>query len=307
MSTENEMNAFIKHLTERNLSNDTKNQYKKYLSSYVKKYGGFPVGDQADIYRNIENLVLEKANGKPIKSTKSQTLKAICSYRNYKNLPRDELVRMFADVNQQASDDAKKRNAEASTTLPSLKEHNEWVDKLYDLNDPEKLRKYVINKLLMNCYVRNRDLVATIITKKTDLKKIGENENYLHLLNKPKNQVSYGRRDYKTAKKYGEKITTCPTNKGDNIRFVKALRIVLKNSPNKNIIPDNKQDKEDDSGRMKSNKLHKYIIEATNGLGETKLLKMSLKENNTLADASKIGESRGTALGTLQQNYNIVQ
>jgi hypothetical protein len=50
-----------------------------------------------------------------------------------------------------------------------------------------------------------------------------------------------------------------------------------------------------------------YVIRNTNNLGETKLLKMSLKAKNSLADATKIGEKRGTALPTLQQNYNLVE
>lgn len=288
------MDEYNEHLVKGNLSKNTINQYVKHLTAYVKKFG-YPDGDdEEEIYQNIENFVIEKANGKPAKSTKAQTLKAVCSYRKYKNLSCEKLVKMYGEVNDEAKKDAKERNEKLNETLPSLKEHNEWVNGLYDLTDLGKIRAYVINKLITTCYVRNKDLVAKIITKAGQLKQIKEDENYLHI---QKNKVNFVRRDYKTAKTYGEKTDEDCLAKNDKTKFVKALRAILSLSGNNNLIPQN----------YVEGNLADYIIRQTNNLGETKLLKMSLKAKNSLSDASKIGEKRGTALPTLQENYNLVE
>ena len=284
------MDEYNAHLVSANLSKNTINQYIKHLTAYVKKYG-YPDDDEEEVYKNIETLVIEKANGKPAKSTKAQTLKAVCSYRNYKNLSNTKLVKMYGDVNTEAKKDAKERNEKLNETLPSLKEHNEWVNNLYDLTDLGKIRAYVINKLIMNCYVRNKDLVAKIITKAGQLKKIADDENYIHI---QKNKVNFVRRDYKTAKTYGEKENEDCVGKNEKTKFVKALRAILNLSGDNKLIPD-------------VGNLADYVIRNTNNLGETKLLKMSLKAKNSLGDASKIGEKRGTALPTLQENYNLVE
>jgi hypothetical protein len=284
------MDEYNAHLVSANLSKNTINQYIKHLTAYVKKYG-YPDDDEEEVYKNIETLVIEKANGKPAKSTKAQTLKAVCSYRNYKNLSNTKLVKMYGDVNTEAKKDAKERNEKLNETLPSLKEHNEWVNNLYDLTDLGKIRAYVINKLIMNCYVRNKDLVAKIITKAGQLKKVAHDENYIHI---QKNKVNFVRRDYKTAKTYGEKENEDCVGKNEKTKFVKALRAILNLSGDNKLIPD-------------VGNLADYVIRNTNNLGETKLLKMSLKAKNSLGDASKIGEKRGTALPTLQENYNLVE
>lgn len=198
---------------------------------------------------------------------------------------------MYGDVNTEAKKDAKERNEKLNETLPTLKEHNEWVNNLYDLTDLGKLRAYVINKLIMNCYVRNKDLVAKIITKAGQLKKVADDENYIHI---QKNKVNFVRRDYKTAKTYGEKENEDCVGKNEKTKFVKALRAILSLSGDNKLIPN-------------VGNLADYVIRQTNNLGETKLLKMSLKAKNSLGDASKIGEKRGTALPTLQENYNLVE
>lgn len=284
------MDEYNTHLVSANLSKNTINQYVKHLTAYVKKYG-YPDDDEEEVYKNIENLVIDKANGKPAKSTKAQTLKAVCSYRNYKNLSNTKLVKMYGEVNTEAKKDAKERNEKLNETLPTLKEHNEFVNNLYDLTDLGKIRAYVINKLIMNCYVRNKDLVAKIITKAGQLKKVADNENYIHI---QKNKVNFVRRDYKTAKTYGEKENDDCVAKNEKTKFVKALRAILSLSGDNKLLPD-------------VGNLADYIIRQTNNLGETKLLKMSLKAKNSLGDASKIGEKRGTALPTLQENYNLVE
>lgn len=290
---EKEIEAFKDYMIKQNLSKNTVYQYAKYLGHYVKEYNDFPTGSQEEVYKNVENMKLKKKNIKvEATSVKSQTLKSVIAYRKFKGLSNDKMIFMYNDVNREARQNAEESKKELEKKLPTLKEHSEWVDSLYDLNDPEKLRAYIINKLIMTKNVRNLDLVAQIVSKTGELKKMTPDKNYLYLNG---NEVSYIRNNYKTAKTYGELKSDLnePKNK---IKMVKALRIVLKNSPDKHLVPLNKL-----------NDLSNYIISKTNGLGETKIMKMVLREKNSLGEASKISANRGTSLPTLQANYNIKQ
>jgi len=286
------MDEFKKYLEEKNLAKNTIYQYTKYLKHYLEEYNEFPVGEQQDVYRNVENLKLKKHNNKQDTSTKSQTLKAVIAYRNSKGLSNDRMVDMYSDVNREAREKAFENNKIAEEKLPSIDEHMKWVDSLYDLEDIEKLRAWVINKLIINKNVRNKDLVAEIVSKTGHLKKMKPDRNYLYV---HKNEATYIRNDYKTAKTYGELKSDLDEPK-NRIRMIKALRIIQKSSPDRHLIPLNKL-----------NDLSNYVISKTNGLGETKLMKMVLKKKNSLGEASKISANRGTSLPTLQQNYNIKQ
>lgn len=287
------MEEFRKYLEEKNLSKNTIYQYTKYLKHYVDAYGDYPVGDQQDVYRNVENLKLKKTALKvEATSTKSQTLKSVIAFRNFKGLSNDKMVEMYNDVNREARETAFEHKKEAEQTLPSIDDHNKWVDTLYDLDDVEKLRMWVINKLIINKNVRNKDLVAEIVSKTGQLKKMKPDKNYLYI---HKNEATYIRNDYKTAKTYGELKSDLDEPK-QKIKMVKALRIIQKKTPDRQLIP-----------LTKINDLSNYVVSKTNNLGETKLMKMVLKKNNTLGDAKKISVNRGTSLETLQQNYNIKQ
>jgi hypothetical protein len=287
------MDEFKEYLEKKNLSKNTIYQYTKYLKHYVDAYNEYPTGEQQDVYRNVENLKLKKSKLKvEATSTKSQTLKAVIAYRNSKGLSNDKMVEMYNDVNREARETALENNKIAEETLPSIDEHMKWVDSLYDLEDVEKLRAWVINKLIINKNVRNKDLVAEIVSKTGHLKKMKQDKNYLYV---HKNEATYIRNDYKTAKTYGELKSDLDEPK-NRIRMIKALRIIQKNTPDRQLVP-----------LTRLNDLSNYIISKTNGLGETKLMKMVLKKKNSLGEASKISANRGTSLSTLQQNYNIKQ
>lgn len=288
METEIEIDNFQEYLEQQNLSQNTIYQYVKYLKHYVNEYG-MPNGQQYEVSKNIENLKLKKQKIKAEQaSTKSQTLKAVIAYRKYKKLPNETIVELYNDVNKEARLRAEEQKAELNEKLMSFKEYNNKVNELYDEDDIEKIRAYLINKLLSISNCRNLDLVSNLITTKTEYKKMKDNENYLYL---HKNDLYFIRNNYKTADKYGKKemLINEPKHK---LKLKKAFKLLHKKD--NQLIP-----------KDELNNLSRYILKKTFNLGETKIMKIMLKEKNTLGEAEKIGQNRGTSLSTLQQNYNI--
>lgn len=284
---------FREYLEKNNLSKNTIYQYLKYIKLYANEYG-LPTGeDEFIITKNIETLKLKKDAIKDEKaSTKSQTLKAVVSFRKSLNLPVSKIIELYSDVNKEARMRAEELKHQQNEELMSFSEYNKLVDDLYDEKDVEKLRQYLINKILTIANVRNMDLVARLITPKEydSVYKNKPDENYLYL---DDNKVYLVRNKYKTVGSYGTKISIIREPR-KNTKINTAFRL-LKNYDDM-LVP-----------KEKLTDLSRYITKLTFGLGETKLFKIVLRENNTLGKASKLGENRGTSLASLQQNYNIVE
>ena len=100
--------------------------------------------------------------------------------------------------------------------LPTLNDLEEYLEYLYANN---QWTDYIINYLLLEYQVRNKDVNFTITTRKKDM--TDKNKNYIWLDVRNKKAV-YVRRDYKTDKTYGEKRHVI-TDK----EFIVALKRVL--------------------------------------------------------------------------------
>ena len=159
--------------------------------------------------------------------------------------------------------------------LPVLQALDDHIEGLYDGN---RWREYIINYLIRNCYVRNEDVLFSIVKRKREAK---ANENYMWLQAK---KATYFRKVYKTADTYGMK-----TNIITDPKFILALKRV-----DQLLIPNPSQ-------------VGYYVKKLSyNSLGEGALLKMIV--NHHRGDISKlqeITESRGTAVLTLLTSYNI--
>lgn len=280
------------YLEKSNLSKNTIYQYLKYLKAYVVEYG-LPNEEEFEVSKNIENIQFKKDKIKAENaSTKAQTLKAVVSYRKHLKLPVEKIVTLYNDVNKQAKIRAEEKKREDNDDIMSLREYNKKVDDLYDENDVEKLRAYLINKIISLTNTRNMDLVARLITPKEYemIYKDKKDENYLFLEN---NKLHFIRNKYKTSNTYGRKINQV-VELGKTNKINTSFRLLKRNDDM--LIP-----------KDKLANISRYVTRLTFDLGETKIMKMMLREKNTLADASKMGENRGTALETLQSNYNISQ
>lgn len=299
----NLITEFKKVLEEEKYGKNTIYQYARYLNEYVNQYGDPAKQPQKLIYKNINKIQITKKGKKPkadqeeekkenekkLTTAKGQTLKAVIAYLKSKGLPSYDLVVLFEDVKEQEQKKAEENKKEADESLPPFMTYYDDVKRLYDTNEPEKIRQYLINKLLITANCRNQDLVATIIKTKNELDNMDEKKNYIYV---NRNTVKFIRNDYKTAKAYGSKITTTSDEKMAN-----AARIVYQHDENHNLIPE----------KYWHQNLSRFVHNATFKLGETNIMKMYLKHYNSLSQAKKISDNRGTSLEKLQENYNIEQ
>ena len=290
---------FKQVLEEEKKSKNTIYQYARYLNEYINQYGDPAKQPQKLIYKNIKNIQIVKKGKKPkeeeeadprkLTTAKGQTLKSVIAYLNSKGLPSYNLVKLFEDVKKQEAQKAEENKIEADESLPPFMSYYDDVNRLYDTDEPEKIRQYLINKLLIVSNCRNQDLVATIIKTKNELDNMDETKNYIYV---NRNSVKFIRNNYKTVSAYGKKITTVSDEKMAN-----AARIVYQHDENHNLIPENYWEQN----------LSRFVHNSTFKLGETNIMKMYLKHYNSLKQAKKISDNRWTSLEKLHENYYINQ
>jgi len=191
---------------------------------------------------------------------------------------------------QKIIEERNKGNAVKLDTLPSRKQIDDYLNKLY--NDGE-WRSYVINYLLANIYVRNKDVNALIVDR------VGKDKNENYIVNR-KNDVLFVRRDYKTKGTYGEK-----QNQIKSAKLKKAVEQLQKESEQKEtplLAKINGQRIGDDS-------LTNYIKERTkNNITESDMMKITINQIDETGDLRKlkmISDNRGTSIRTLIDNYKL--
>jgi len=207
--------------------------------------------------------------------------------RRLNKLPTKELEAKREANKKEVVKQVKKVNE--NLVLPTLNDLEEYTEYLYANN---QWTDYIINYLLLEYQVRNKDLNFTITTRKKDM--TDKNKNYIWLDVKQKKAL-YVRRDYKTEKTYGEKQHLI-TDK----EFIVALKRVLacqKHNEDCGVFIPNE------------NQVGYYIMRATyKGIGEGAYLKILInahKNGGNIQKLKEISDNRGTDLNTLLSNYNI--
>jgi hypothetical protein len=290
------MNDFLKHLEEKEYAKKTISQYYAFAKKYFDKNGDPAEQTQDEIIANInayEPRRIKKASGeeaKPALVGRTQLIKAIIAYLKFKKLPHDKISQLFMEINKADVLMAKERNQKLVEELMPYSEYMKMVNALYDTNEPEKLRQFIINKLLLASNCRNTDLNAIIITTQREYEDMDQDLNYLYV--DENNDIRFIRNAYKTAKTYGSKVTKITSKK-----LSIAIRVMKIHTADDghHLIPKT----------YRGDNLARYIKKMTFGIGETKLMKIVLAERNSLAKAKQISVNRGTSLETLQSNYNI--
>lgn len=181
----------------------------------------------------------------------------------------------------------KETNVDLQTKLPPFKKILEYTDKLYDDN---KFIEYIINYLLTNYFVRNKDLLFEIVERKKDM--IDPNKNYIW---KPKNnkRVNYVRQDYKTVNIYGRKSIDITEPK-----FILAIKRVFNcqkySLPCGDIIPTESQ-------------VGYYVKQMTmNELGENNYYKSAIEYyRDDLQKLKQMTMYRGSSLDVMSRSYDI--
>ncbi len=203
------------------------------------------------------------------------------------------LERYREQLKQEISKERDAGNVVKLANLPSRKQLDTYLNGLYVAKE---WQKYIINYLIMNNYVRNKDVDVLIV------KRIGKDkdENYLVLRSY---DVLYSRGDYKTFNTYGEKQNQIKSKK-----FRDAVINFLKQEGN--ITPQPLLTKINGE-RINKDSLVKYIKSRTyNELPERDIMKININHIDKTGDLRKLRQismHRGTSVGTLISNYNLEQ
>lgn len=179
------------------------------------------------------------------------------------------------------------KNKEMAIEFPPLNELKMYLEELY--ND-EKWDQFVLNYLLINFGVRNKD-VDVFITDDTQIK-----DEDINILIVRAFSVDWVRNIYKTAKTYGQKVI--------KIKDDKFLYAVSK-LPNNSWLLNNK------GNHISESAVGKHIVRRTYmGLSEADIFKILVKDITTggkhvLAKLNELSNYRGSSLVTIKDSYDL--
>jgi len=264
---------------------------KNYRLQYNKLYR--LINEEENNKKYVQDVSQEKII-KIVKEEKNlNTIQALLNIailiRKEYSMNRDILIKFRESNRDKLTEEVKEKNIILAENLPSYEELVEYTNHLYDRSE---WTDYIINYLLINFNVRNKDLVFDIVSRKKDvnLKDDDDNKNYIWL---SKTKAVYYRKDYKTAWKHGLKQNTITDKK-----MLTALRRVFacqKHNESCGVfIPTETQ-------------AEYYIRKATyKNLGEGKYFKIAVKHfKNDLQKLDEMSENRGTSIKTITQFYDI--
>lgn len=265
-------------------------------------------------YRNLYKRLKEIVGDKDITSlSQDEVIKAVNDVKGKKGEPATPSVKTSLlslalvlreafelDVGElkkailKSRDDVKTHTVEVNNVLikdelPSVKELTSHLEGLYTA---EKWRPYIMNWLMINLGVRNKDLNLEIVDKKAK-EELDPKKNYL-IVN-GKTSIDYERGDFKTVKKFGDMENTI-TNK----KFINAVRHVM------DIEGDNKYLLSlGHNQEIAETSLNKWVSKHTlNGMGQGKIFKAVIA-NATKKKTEKLSDTRGTALDTIHDFYDV--
>lgn len=256
--------------------------------SYIQQYKRLRNMINYDISDTSQRLLLQKINEiENINTQQSLINIAIIVRRDLYNYSVDKLIQKRNDNKQFLNNYSKNKNKELQDKLPDFHELNLYMKDLYE---DKKYTDYIINYLLINYFVRNKDLLFEIVNLKK--KMIDKTKNYIWLYAKKK-QVLYRRNDYKTSNTYGTKEVII-TDPDFYIAVLRVYNCQQKNLKCGEFIPN-------------ENQLGYYIKQATyKNLGETNYMKIMIKHyKNDLQKIKEISNSRGTSIDTIIQSYDL--
>jgi len=255
---------FREYLESKNLAETTINTHIRNLTAYGK------VGLS-------EKLMVKKLNEYPTWGTRLSAANTLSKYLQYKGRSNNHIVQYIHEANKAIQNEAQTRqqNMAEDPTLPTLREMRQHMENLYQNGN---YRGFCVMYLFLVFTVRNKDLIAKVVTSKKDT---NTTENFFIVGRK---QVTWIRNAYKTADKYGLKSHIIKNPKF--LTAIKQLDYLLGETDN-------------------IDRTIKKITADIGGITESTIAKIVLRENNTMNGLKRISKNRGTDITTLIQNYNI--
>lgn len=250
--------------------------------------------------------VINSMDNKP--STKRQLMNFLIVYLNWFNdtssLPKEEHFNV--GIIKEARDAVWKMEEKSLTerkkiTLDKIPAKiTQLKNYLKDVYEKEEWLKYIINYLLINYHVRNKDLNLMIVVG-LHYHQLNPNDNYLNIKN---NGVEYIRNNYKTHRIYGTKTYTIRDKK-----FINAVNQYIMYFKNKYPTMTSFPLLQHNLSRLQDDSIAKAIQRATfKNLTESQyndVIVTSIKDFKDIGKLKKIGERRGTDIKTLIKYYNL--
>mgnify|MGYP003667256605 FL=1 len=275
----------------------TPNSRRAYKHAYVKIMGGLTKSvknsTQKEIIEHIETLTTSP-------NTKNQYLNLAIQMRKFFG-PEFGLLSSKREKNQdQIMRHKNKMKDEKMAQLPAMFEVKDFMNTMYK---HELWRSFIINYLLVTFNVRNKDLDLIVVSSKRRAK--DPNENYLVLR---KNDIVYIRRNYKTAKSYGEKANIFKSRK-----MRRALQEYVERETRKPYaypFHDPVMLLGKGNGvRIDNDSIHNFVRRHTfQNLGEGDYNKIAVSEIREFDDFKKLqqmSKNRGTSMDNLITEYDL--
>ena len=272
----------------------SKNTQKTYLQAFNKlvdlmnidSLNGAP---QKDIIVAVEKIT--NPNSRVMLINIAMNIKK--HYENRTDMLKTERERIKRQINENKNN----KKDEKKDNLPTRRDLERYLNDLY--LDGE-YRAFIINYLLLNYYVRNKDLDIVIVNNKDDYKKFGVKGDDNVVFAGSKN--IYLRNQYKTVKQYKQKKYSFNSTK-----FAKAVNKFVEQQNSEEDIVYLLSDK--NGNRITNDSIGNFIKRFTlNKLTESdynKIAVSQIKDMSDYADLKIISERRGTSVPTLVSEYNL--
>ncbi|MGA1047470.1 MAG: hypothetical protein ACO3UU_05635 [Minisyncoccia bacterium] len=183
------MELLVELINQKEISESSKKVYISLLKRMTKLKFKIPMKDSQESKR-VSAFIDTFDNP----NSKLDFLNLIIVLRNIKELPVDKLKELRIKFKQVQKTHQVDKLKDVGDKLISYEMFKEKLDKAFE---EEQYKKYIVNYLMMNYGVRNKDLNLTIIKAKKDIE---PKNNYLLI---KKDGIKYIRDDYKTHSKYG--------------------------------------------------------------------------------------------------------
>lgn len=210
-------------------------------------------------------------------------LNMIILVRRYNEEETDKLIKLRNSLKDEIIKNRKENLTKLDESLPNADKVFEELDKLSGL-------RYIINYLMMNHALRNKDINLKFV------KSIPENKDENYLMHK--GRVHLNINDYKTEKSHGSKSI-----KISDSRFIKELKSLdLKDGDY--LISMKNGDKIKNVSTFNDKILNLTIDK----LGQNKLTKIVIKDllnNKSFDKLEQLSNDRGTSLSVLLKSYNL--
>jgi len=269
--------------SKRNLTEQSK-------SNYANRYKVLRSNLAQDIIKTSQEVLIATINeisgGNP--NTAMAYLNIPIIIRNYFALKVEKLEHFRDQLLVAREKYTKEQKVKTDQMLPDIKTIKAYTNELYETGN---LVKYVINFLLINYGVRNKDLNLVITTKEH-----ANSPKFNYLIVK-QNEIEWRINVYKTLNTYGVKKIIIKSKP-----FILAIKSFPINSFLLNV----------DGKQINDNSLSKIIQRMTyDNLGEGNYFKIIMKSLNNEKDAINklqfFANTRGTDFPTLLEYYNTNQ